>query len=391
MRVPLSLRRLRERVGPPQPAAEKPGETATTPASEAREASPPPTAAPAEQPSRPQPRALPTRDVVRIVLAVAAAAFGLYLIYAVRQVILLAGVAAFLAIALEPSVTFLQRFVKSRGVAVAVMTLLVVVFVAGFVASVVPPISRQVQNLADNLPQYRAELEDSSTPLGRLERRFHLTDRIERGIADATSLVADLGGIVGTITSVITNLLVVLVLGMYFLVNAPRMKEEGLRLVPRHRRRRTAHVMQKVFGKVGGWMEGNILISVIAGVTSFVALLIIGVPFAAALAMWVAITDLIPMVGALLGAVVCVVVAFFTGVGSGIATTIYFLIYQQLENYVISPRVMRRTVDVSPVAVILAALIGGKLLGPIGVVLAVPAAASIKVLAQELWLSDRQA
>lgn len=334
---------------------------------------------------------MPSRDVFRITLVVAATLIALFLVYTIRHVILLAGIGAFLAIALEPMVTFLQRFVRSRAVAVLVMTIIVILAVAGFVATVVPPITREVQNLADQLPEYSAQLRDSSTTLGKLERRFHITDRLEEGISGATGFASNLGEILGTIGSVITNLLVVTALTLYFLVNAPRMKADGLRLVSTEKRRQTAALVDQVFGKVGGWMEGNLLISAIAGVLAFVALLIIGVPYAAALAMWVAITDLIPMVGALLGAVVCVVVAFFAGVWTGIAAAIYFLVYQQIENYVIQPRVMKRTVDVSAVAVILAALIGGTLLGPVGVILAVPAAASLKVIANELWLPERPA
>lgn len=324
-------------------------------------------------------------------LVVAGTLFGLFLIYTVRQVLLMAGIAAFLAIAMEPGVTFIQRFIRSRSLAVVVMAVIMALFVAGFVAAIAPPIAKQVQSLADQIPQYTEELKDSSTTLGALERRFHLTERLESGISGATGFANNLGSILGKIWGAITNLLVVLVLTLYFLVNAPRMKAEGLRLVPADRRRRTAELMELVFGRVGGWMEGNLLISLIAGVLAFIALLAFGVPYPAALAMWVAITDLVPMVGALLGALVCVIVAFFSGVGTGVLTAIYFLLYQQFENYVIQPRVMKRAVDVSAVAVILAALVGGTLLGPVGVVLAVPAAASLKVLANELWLAERSA
>ncbi len=330
-----------------------------------------------------------SREVVRITLVVAATLLGLYLLYRVRHVILLVGVAAFLAVALEPGVTFLQRLVRSRGLAVAMMAILVALAIGGFVASVVPPITRQAQNLVESLPAYSRELQDSSTPLGRLEQRFHIRERVESAVEEASSAVTGLGMVFGTVVSAVANLLIVLVLSLYFLINAPRMKREGLRLLPASRRQRGAALVDKIFAKVGGWMQGNILISVIAGVLSFIALLLLGVPYPAALAMWVAITDLIPMVGAMLGALVCVVVAFFTDVTTGVLTLIFFLVYQQVENYLISPRVMKRTLDVSPVAVILAALIGGSLLGPIGVLLAVPAAASIKVTAQELWLSDR--
>jgi predicted PurR-regulated permease PerM len=330
-----------------------------------------------------------SREVVRITLVVAATLLGLYLLYRIRSVILLVGIAAFLAVALEPGVTFLQRLVKSRGLAVAVMAVLVVLAIGGFVASVVPPITRQAQNLAENLPVWSRQLESSSTTLGRLEQRFQIRERVQAAVKNASSVVSGVGSVFGTVVSAVANLLIVLVLSLYFLINAPRMRREGLGLLPVAKRQRAGALVDKIFAKVGGWMQGNILISVIAGVASFTALLLLGVPYPAALAMWVAITDLIPMVGAMLGALVCVVVAFFTDTTTGFLTLGFFLIYQQVENYLISPRVMKRTLDVSPVAVILAALIGGSLLGPVGVLLAVPAAASIKVAAQELWLADR--
>lgn len=327
-----------------------------------------------------------TKDVVRITLAVAATLFGLFLLYRVRHVLILLAVAAFLALALEPAVTFLQKHLKARGAAVGVMITLIVAFLAVFFASIVPPIVRQTQSFVDSLPELRESLKDRSSPLGRIEQQFRLTDRLESGAEDLAGSLSSLPRVFGTVFGLIADLLVVLVLTLYFLLHAPAIKKEGIRLVPEARRKRTAEVSEVVFSKVGGWMEGNIVVSLIAGIVSFAALALIGVPYAAPLAMWVAIADLIPMVGAMLGAAVCVVVAFFSGVAPGILTSIFFLVYQQIENYLIGPRVMKRTVDVSAASVIIAALIGGTLLGPLGVLLAVPAAASVKVIANEVWL-----
>lgn len=323
-------------------------------------------------------------------MVVVATLAGIWALYSLRRVLLLLGVAAFLAVALEPAVTFLHRRVRSRGIAVAVMSVLLVVFVAGFIASIVPPIVKETTELVENLPEIRADLEDASTRLGQLERRFQITERIESLAGNASAILSNLGGVVGTVFGFVTDFLVVLVLTLYILLRAPNIKAGGIKLLPRDQRERMARIADVVFSKVGGWMEGNLLISLVAGVVSFIALLILGVPYPAALAMWVAIADLIPMVGALLGAVVCVAVAFFAGVFPGVGTLIFFLVYQQIENYLIVPRVMKRTVDVSALAVIIAALIGGTLLGPIGILLAVPGAASIKVIANELWLSGRE-
>lgn len=337
-------------------------------------------AGPAEAPRS----GLPTRDVARITVAVAATLFGLYLLYQIRHVLMLVGVAAFLALALEPAVTFLQKYLRSRGAAVAGVIVLILAFLGLFFASIVPPIIRQSQAFIENVPELQQSLQDASTPLGRAERQFHLVEKLQKGASDLAGSLSRLPTLFGTVFGLIADLLVVLVLMLYFLLHAPAIKHEGIQLVPEARRRRTAEIADLVFSKVGGWMEGNIVVSVFAGIAAFAALAIIGVPYAAPLAMWVAIADLIPMVGAMLGAAVCVVVAFFSGFGHAIAAVIFFLVYQQVENYFIGPRVMKRTVDVSAASVIIAALVGGTLLGPVGVLLAVPAAASLKVIAAEV-------
>lgn len=312
-------------------------------------------------------------------------------VYLARHVLLLIAVGAFLAIAMEPAVGFLQKFIKSRKLAVAILLIALVGAIALFIASIVPPIVNQVDTLLENIPEYRRQLSDDSTFLGRMEERFDLTSRLSDAASRASRALTNFGSIFGTLASAVADLLVVLALTVYFLVNLPKLKKQGYELLPTGRRRKVIGLIEQVFDKVGGWMEGNILISVIAGIVTFIALLLIGVPFPAALAMWVAIADLIPMVGAMLGAIVCVVVAFFTGFVPGVITAIFFLAYQQIENYVISPKVMKRTVDVSALAVIIAALIGGTLLGPVGVLVAVPTAASLKVIARELWLAPRAA
>jgi predicted PurR-regulated permease PerM len=339
----------------------------------------------------PEPRgSVPSRDVFRIVMVIVATLVGVWALYSLRRVLLLLGIAAFLAVAMEPSVTFMQKRMKSRGLAVAAMALLVFMFVAAFIASIVPPIVNETRGLIENLPEISQDLQDSSTTIGRLERRFGIAKRLRDAIGNAEALAGNFGRVFGTVFGFVSDFLVVLILTLYILLNAPSMKERGIHLLPPAQRQRTARITEVVFAKVGGWMEGNILISVIAGMVSFVALLLLGVPYPAALAMWVAIADLIPMVGALIGAVVCVTVAFFAGPATGIGTLIFFLIYQQIENYVIAPRVMNRTVDVSALAVIIAAMIGGTLLGPVGILLAVPAAASFKVIANEMWLTPRE-
>ncbi|MGH2721464.1 MAG: AI-2E family transporter [Actinomycetota bacterium] len=332
------------------------------------------------------------RDVVRITFMAAVTLAGLGILWQLRSVVLIAGVAFFFAVALEPGVKLTMRIVKRRSAAVAIMLLLVVGAVSAFVASLVPPISQQISHLIDQVPGYIEDIQDTDTSIGRLFERYQVQDKIQDAVAKIpqTDLVSRVGSVFGTVFGAIANFLVFLVLFLYFLANMPRVKVSALRFVPRPRRARAASVVEKVFAKVGGWMEGLVLIAVTAGLVAFVFLLIVGVPYPHALAMFVSMCALIPMVGATLGAIACALVAGIAeGPVTGIGTFAFFALYQQVENYVISPRIMKKTVDVSPATVILAAMAGGILLGPIGILLAVPASAAIKVLIQELMLNDR--
>jgi predicted PurR-regulated permease PerM len=187
------------------------------------------------------------------------------------------------------------------------------------------------------------------------------------------------------------SLLTVLILSIYFLMSLSRIHEGTMRLVPKSKRARVAALLDPILQKIGGYIAGQVTVAVIGGALAGIFLAVIEVPFPIALALWVAIAALIPLVGATFGAIPAVIVAFFTSTGLGIATLLYFLIYQQVENYVIAPRVMTRAVDISPAAVLLAALIGGNLLGFVGALMAIPAAAAIKLIVQEILLPRTEA
>ena len=147
--------------------------------------------------------------------------------------------------------------------------------------------------------------------------------------------------------------------------------------------------MDKSIDKIGGYVYGNLITSVLCGAATLVALLVLGVPFAVPLALWAGFADLIPLVGAYLGAAPAIIVAFFVSPITGILALVYFVVYQQFENYVLVPRVMRNAVNLSAPAVILSTLIGGSLAGFAGALLALPAAAAMKVLVTDVWLRDR--
>lgn len=186
------------------------------------------------------------------------------------------------------------------------------------------------------------------------------------------------------------SFLTLLVLLIYFMASLPRL-EDGLALLfPPAKRKEYRELMDRATEKIGGYVSGQLTVCLVAGLSAFVAFLLIGLPFPAALALLVSITTLIPSVGGLIGSVLCVLVALFSGIGTAVVTFLYVLVYQQLENYVISPRIMKKAVDLSPAAVLISVLVGGSLLGFVGALLALPMAAAAKVVVWDLWLRERR-
>jgi predicted PurR-regulated permease PerM len=333
--------------------------------------------------------------VARITLVVVGVLVLLYGVYLIRNILVLVLVALFIAIALDPLVRALIRWKFKRGLAVGTVFFLAVLVVVGFFASITPPLVRQTQRLAVEVPRLAENLSDRSEGFRDLDERYNITDRVREAVKDLPSLAAGSAGralgIVRSVGSTFFNVLTVAILAIYFMLDWPRLIAGASKLVAKSRRERVERMSEVVFTRISGYMLGNLAISAIAGVTSFIVLTIIGVPYALPLALWVALADLIPMVGASLGAIPAVIVGFFDGGLVGIVTLVFFLIYQQVENYVVSPRVMKQAVDISPAAVILSALIGATLLGFVGALIAIPIAASAKVIAQEIWLPRQEA
>jgi predicted PurR-regulated permease PerM len=318
---------------------------------------------------------------------------GVLLVIAVASLLLAAGevlvlilVSLILALGFQPAVEWLERRGLRRGWAVA-WGLLAGALVTGlFLWLVLPGVIEQIAALIDRAPGFLREAEEGSGLVSELARRFDLQARLEDLGRDAPETAL---GLIGSLGSFVLGSLTVLVLTIYFTINMPAMRGWIARLIRPQHRDDFVGILEESTRKVGGYVLGNLVISAIAGVTSFIALLIIGVPFAAALAFIVAITDLIPTIGAVIGAAVAAVVAAFSGLGPLIATVVFFLLYQQVENYLIQPRVMGRTISVSAPVIILAVLIGGSLLGVLGALLAIPTAAIVTVLVRELYLEVR--
>jgi predicted PurR-regulated permease PerM len=307
---------------------------------------------------------------------------------AIGDILVLILVSVILAFGFQPAVTWLERRGLSRGRAVGLGLSAGAVLIAAFLALVLPDVIRQVVDLARTAPEYIERATRESGFLADLNERFDLESRIQDLGREAPGTVL---GLIGSFAALVFNSLTVLVLTIYFTVNLPRMRTGVARLLGREDRQEFHAIYDETIRRVGGYVLGNLVVSAVAGITSFIALLIIGVPFAAALAFFVAILDLIPAIGATLGAAVAATVAAFAGLPEFIATVAFFIVYQQVENYVIQPRVMGRTVEVSAGVVILAVLIGGALLGVLGALLAIPTAAIIRIVFRELVLEDRLA
>ncbi|MBB2909960.1 putative PurR-regulated permease PerM [Streptosporangium becharense] len=310
----------------------------------------------------------------------------------VRSVIVLIVVAMFLAFGLNPAVETLQRRRVPRRGAISVVFGGVILFFVLFGLAIVPPVSQEAASFVSAVPGYVQELLANPT-LKQLDTDYQILTRIGDYITSGGLAQAVAGGLVGA-GAVVFNAffsgVTLLVLTLYFLGSLPSIKDYLFALVPNSRRARTRALGDEIINGIGGYVAGNLLISVIAGVVTWVFLAVLDVDYALALALVVAVTDLVPLVGATIGAVLVTVVALLQSGTLGIACGIFFLIYQQIENYLVYPRVMKHSVDVTPAVTVIAALFGGTLLGIVGALLAIPVAAALALIIREVVI-PRQA
>jgi predicted PurR-regulated permease PerM len=317
-------------------------------------------------------------------LGVLAVALGALAVYTVRGIVVLAVVALFTAVSLDPAVRWLVRHGWQRSWAVTLIFLGTLVLVAGLIAATVPALVRQATSLAADLPGYIDAYIEQSRPVREFLERVGLSGQPQTIVKDLPGQIgANVLGFVSSVFGALFSALTVMVLTIYFMADLPRLRTGVVRLFPAGTRRHVRRTVDLTIDKVGSYMIGNLLISLVAGVTTFVALNVLGAPFALPLAFVVAITDLVPMIGATLGAVVCVgVTALVDDLWPTTVLVIaFFVAYQQLENYVIAPRILRNAVDLPALAVLLAGLVGGTVLGLVGALMAIPVAAVIRVLA----------
>jgi predicted PurR-regulated permease PerM len=330
------------------------------------------------------------RQIVRIVLTVVCVAIALYLLYLLRKPISWLLIAAFLAVALSPPVNVLARHMR-RGFAVTLVFLGLLAIPLALTALIVPPLITEANDFADNVPRYARDVTryvEDNERLRDLNEDYDITSKLEE---EAGKLPNRLGGAAGTLRDVgfgIVNslfaLITILVLTAFMLSNGRTWVDAAIRSRPPDQRERLRRALDNMASAVAGYVAGALLIALIAGVATYIVLLILGVPFRGPLALIAGLFSLIPLIGATIAAVLIGLVTLFEDFPTTtIIWAIWAIAYQQFENHVIQPQVQKRTVNVQPIITIVAVLFGATLLGVLGALVAIPIAASIQILLRE--------
>jgi predicted PurR-regulated permease PerM len=344
-------------------------------------------------------RGIPLRTILVTVGVVVAVYLAGKLLYRLREIVLLLVVAGFVALLLDPIVVFLERrVVHHRGSAVALVTVAAALIFIGLAAAFGYPLVNGITHLADNLPKYVNQAEHGRGWLGRLVKKYHVQHWVQQNLAPKlASFAKDLSKPALSLgkgaVSLLIALLTIFILVLLMLLEAPKMRRGVLRFIDGHRAATVTKVAGQVSREVSGYMLGNFITSVVAGLVVFVTLLGLGVPFALLWALWVALLDFLPMIGGALAGIPTVLFALAHSLEAGIVTLVVFLVYTQVENHVLNPIVMSRTVRINPLLVLLAILVGasigdevgGFFGGFVGTLLAIPTAGSVQVVVRELW------
>ncbi|MEQ1702549.1 MAG: AI-2E family transporter [Ilumatobacteraceae bacterium] len=333
---------------------------------------------------------MPWRTIIGAIGLVIAAVVLVETVLLAQRVIILIIVAGFFAIVLAPPVRALQRRLHlHRGVAITLVVLLTLGSVLGLVAVFFFAVREQLSSVLTDLPGTVRQAARGSGPVGNLVERLHLEDLVDKHsdalIRAAESVQDSMPNLVGRALEILLQIITVVVMTALMLSQSAVLGRTALGLVPEPRRDEVSEVSRQAASAVSGYMIGNLFISLCAGLTALLVLMILGVPNPVVIALWVAFADLIPLVGATLGAIVAVIAALLVSPGAGIAALVFFLVYQQFENSVLQVMVMSRTVKVNPLAVLLSVLIGVELFGFIGALLAIPVAGALSVVAKEIW------
>jgi predicted PurR-regulated permease PerM len=315
---------------------------------------------------------------------------ALLLVYLAWNVLSWIVVAIFLAVALNPAVEALERRGMGRPVAATLVFAVALLALTGIGFLVIPPLVTQVSEFVDAVPDFVDDLTAGRGPLGWLQDEYQIVDRVReaierQGAAGVLGLSAGVLDVVRSVVTAVVGVITIIFLTYFMLLEGPRTIQGFLRLVPEQARPRYERVGRDIYRSISGYVTGNLLISVLAGTLATVVLFAVGSEFAIALGLLVAILDLIPLAGATLAAIVVSTVVFIeTDWIRCVIVIVFFIAYQQFENHVLQPLVYGRTVQLSPLAVLCAVLVGAQLAGILGALLAIPVAGSLLAIAREI-------
>jgi predicted PurR-regulated permease PerM len=332
---------------------------------------------------------------VFVVIGILVASFlTLKVLWISRHVLSWVFIALFLALALNPAVDALERRLGRRGASTAIVFILALVSVALIGWLFVPILVDQVNNFAHKVPDYLDDLTKGRGRLGFLQEKYHLVDKARNALQEGgASRLFGLSGTAlavakGVVTAVVATLTIIF-MTFFMLLEGPNWVERSFSLLKPESRPRWRRVGHEIYRTVGGHVTGNLLISLIAGTLTAIVLAILGVPYAIALGLVVGILDLIPLAGATIAAIIVGAIAFLHSIPAGIIVIVFFIVYQQVENHVLQPLVYGRTVQLSPLVVLISVLIGAELAGVLGALAAIPVAGTLQVIFVD-WLRHRR-
>jgi predicted PurR-regulated permease PerM len=344
-------------------------------------------------------RRVPLRTIITAIVAVAAFYLGAQLIYRLREIFLIILVAGFLALLLNPIAIFCERYlVKRRGFAVGIVAILMIVVFLGLSAAFGYPLVNAITHLANNLPTYVSNVENGKGWLGKLVKHYHVQTWIQQNASKLASFGANISApalsVGKSALSLVIELVTIFILVLMLLLEGPKMRRGFLGMLSPAQAREMQAVASEVNRSVIGYMLGNFLTSVIAGLVVLIDLAVLGVPFPLLWALWVALVDFLPMIGGALAGIPVVIFALFAkGLTAGIITLVVFLVYTQTENHILNPVIMSKTVRISPLLVLVSVLVaaslgdwvGGLFGGFVAALLAIPVAGAFQVLVVEAW------
>jgi predicted PurR-regulated permease PerM len=334
---------------------------------------------------------VPIRTILTTIGLVLATAAALYVVLQIRQILTWIIIAGFFAVALAPLVGWFQRrvFGERRALATLVVFFLVVIAFAGLAALFIVPLATEGKSLATQLPDLIDQTRHGRGPVGDFLQRTNALKYVQDHQAQiksfATGLSTPAAGVLKGIVTGVAGTVTIFVLAYLMVLEGPRLVDSSLNLFEPRTASRIRTVGADCARSITGYISGNLLISIVCGVLTYIVLFAFGVQFAVLIAVFVAVVDLIPLIGATIGAFVGVVAAFVHSVPAGIAVIVFFVVYQQVENHLLQPVIYARTVKLNPLTVIIAILVAVELAGILGALLAIPIASMIQVILRDVW------